>query len=121
MAIVTIYNSEATYSDIELLRDTVKDKDYLYIKNQEYKGSWYRELPNGSYINLDDSYSAKKEENDIKTNDPSFFWVPVWTANIEYMGEEYYIVMNGQNGKMAGIYRNKIKINRKKLRKIGLI
>ena len=63
--IVTIYNSEATYSDIELLRDTVKDKDYLYIKNQEYKGSWYRELPNGSYINLDDSYSAKKEENDI--------------------------------------------------------
>lgn len=63
--IVTIYNSEATYSDIELLRDTVKDKDYLYIKNQEYKGSWYRELSNGSYINLDDSYSAKKEENDI--------------------------------------------------------
>ncbi len=63
--IVTIYNSESTYSDIELLRDTVKDKDYLYIKNQEYKGSWYRELPNGSYINLDDSYSAKKEENDI--------------------------------------------------------
>lgn len=63
--IVTIYNSEATYSDIELLRDTVKDKDYLYIKNQEYKGSWYRELPNGSYINLDDNYSAKKEENDI--------------------------------------------------------
>lgn len=63
--IVTIYNSEATYSDIELLRDTVKDKDYLYIKNQEYKGSWYRELPNGSYINLDDSYSAEKEENDI--------------------------------------------------------
>lgn len=65
IGIVTIYNSEATYSDIELLRDTVKDKDYLYIKNQEYKGSWYRELPNGSYINLDDSYSAKKEENDI--------------------------------------------------------
>lgn len=63
--IVTVYNSEVTYSDIELLRDTVKDKDYLYIKNQEYKGSWYRELPNGSYINLDDSYSAKKEENDI--------------------------------------------------------
>lgn len=63
--IVTIYNSENEYSDIELLRDTVKDKDYLYIKNQEYKGSWYRELPNGSYINLDDSYSAKKEENDI--------------------------------------------------------
>ena len=63
--IITIYNSEATYSDIELLRDTVKDKDYLYIKNQEYKGSWYRELPNGSYINLDDSYSAEKEENDI--------------------------------------------------------
>lgn len=65
IGIVTIYNSEATYSDVELLRDTVKDKDYLYIKNQEYKGSWYRELPNGSYINLDDSYSAKKEENDI--------------------------------------------------------
>ena len=63
--IITIYNSENEYSDIELLRDTVKDKDYLYIKNQEYKGSWYRELPNGSYINLDDSYSAKKEENDI--------------------------------------------------------
>lgn len=65
IGVVTIYNSESTYSDIELLRDTVKDKDYLYIKNQEYKGSWYRELPNGSYINLDDSYSAKKEENDI--------------------------------------------------------
>ena len=63
--IVTVYNSEAAYSDVELLRDTVKDKDYLYIKNQEYKGSWYRELPNGSYINLDDNYSAKKEENDI--------------------------------------------------------
>lgn len=63
--IITIYNSENEYSDIELLRDTVKDKDYLYIKNQEYKGSWYRELPNGSYINLDDSYSAKKEKNDI--------------------------------------------------------
>ncbi len=63
--IITIYNSENEYSDIELLRDTVKDKDYLYIKNQEYKGSWYRELPNGSYINLDNNYSAKKEENDI--------------------------------------------------------
>lgn len=63
--IITIYNSENEYSDIELLRDTIKDKDYLYIKNQECKGSWYRELPNGSYINLDDNYSAKKEENDI--------------------------------------------------------
>lgn len=63
--IITIYNSGNEYSDIELLRDTVKDKDYLYIKNQEYKGSWYRELPNGSYINLDNNYSAKKEENDI--------------------------------------------------------
>ncbi len=62
--IVTVYNSEATYSDAVLLRDTVKDKDYLYISNQEYKGSWYRELPNGSYINLDDSYSAKKETGD---------------------------------------------------------
>lgn len=56
--IVTIYNSESTYSDIELLRDTVKDKDYLYIKNQEYKGSWYRELPNGSYINLGSNYAV---------------------------------------------------------------
>ena len=63
--IVTVYNSEATYSDAVLLRDTVKDKDYLYISNQEYKGSWYRELPNGSYINLDDNYSAKRETGDV--------------------------------------------------------
>lgn len=55
--IVTVYNSEAT-SNVVLLRDTVKDKDYLYISNQKYKGSWYRELPNGSYINLDNSYAA---------------------------------------------------------------
>lgn len=55
--IVTVYNSEAT-SNVVLLRDTVKDKDYLYISNQEYKGSWYRELPNGSYINLDNSYAV---------------------------------------------------------------
>lgn len=56
--IITVYNSDSKIINAQLLRDTVKDKDYLYIENQEYKGTWYRELPNGSYINLSEQYSA---------------------------------------------------------------
>lgn len=55
--IVTIYNSDSKVTNAQLLRDTVKDKDYLYIENQEYIGTWYRELPNGSYINLNKIYA----------------------------------------------------------------
>lgn len=58
----------------------------------------FKDLRKMNPVYLDDFVTeivkTKKEENDIKTNDPSFFWVPVWSANIEYMGEEYYIVMN---------------------------
>lgn len=53
---------------------------------------------------------TKKEENDIKTSDPTFFWVPVWISYIEYNGDDYYIVMNGQTGEMAGIYKKDEKI-----------
>lgn len=62
--IITIYKKNAEDDGTELLRETIKDKDYLYIKNSEYKGTWYRELPNGSYINLsDENYQIEDEES----------------------------------------------------------
>lgn len=62
--IITIYKKNAEDDGAELLRETIKDKDYLYIKNPEYKGTWYRELPNGSYINLSgENYQIENEES----------------------------------------------------------
>lgn len=46
---------------------------------------------------------TKKEDNDIKTDDPSFYWVPIWLAEIELENKIYYIVMNGQTWEMAGV------------------
>lgn len=50
--IITIYNTDNAYKKVNILRDTVGNKTYLYIENQKYKGTWYRELPDGSYIGL---------------------------------------------------------------------
>ena len=57
-----------------------------------------------------DTITVKKEENFIETNDVSFYWVPVWIAEIEYQNEIYYIVANGQTWELAGMYKtNSIK------------
>ncbi|MBO5143367.1 MAG: hypothetical protein J6C46_10350 [Clostridia bacterium] len=66
----------------------------------------FKELKKMNPIYLDNSLAeiihTKKEENDIKTKDPTFYWVPVWYAEIEYESIKYYIVMNGQTMEMAG-------------------
>ena len=53
-----------------------------------------------------ETIKIKKSENDIVTDDVSFFWVPAWIAYLEYEKDKYYIVMNGQTGEMAGVYKN---------------
>ena len=71
----------------------------------------FKELKNMNPIYLDNCLvevvKTKKEENDIKTDDPSFYLVPIWLAEVEYEDNIYYIVMNGQTWEMAGYYYNK--------------
>lgn len=66
----------------------------------------FKELKDMNPIYLDDclaeTIKTKKEENDIKTKDGSFFWVPIFMAEIEYENKKYYIVMNGQTCETVG-------------------
>lgn len=86
----------------------------------------FRGLKKLNPIYLDNSLAeiikTKKEENDIKTDDTTFYWVPIWYAEIEYKYIKYYIVMNGQTMEIAGYcnssclgeqYADKIVINKK--------
>lgn len=92
----------------------------------------FKELKNMNPIYFDNCLAeivkTKKEENDIKTNAPDFYWVPIWLAEIEFESRIYYIVMNGQTWELAGYYskmtdvssKNKKYIKfRKIIKKIG--
>lgn len=82
----------------------------------------FKELKKMNPIYLDafvaETIKTKKNENDIKTDDVNFFWVPVWIAYLEYKNEKYYIVMNGQTGEMAGVYKDNETEGRKKLKQV---
>lgn len=95
-----------------------KDLNELFEKILPYD---FKGLKRMNPIYLDsfvaETIKTAKEENDIKTNDPSFFWVPVWVASVEYRGDYYYIVMNGQTGEMAGTYSKRFLMKEEKYKK----
>lgn len=51
---------------------------------------------------LAEGVKQKFEQDIFKKSKPYFYWVPIWTAEIEYDGNTALIVMNGETWETAG-------------------